>query len=195
MSLIDILARATPFPGDVTMLDNIRRVVTGHDASNRSIVLFDGVVAAATDLPTDVALWTTDSAPASNRGTADTAGRAVSLEPSPHGSIFRIVEFPPSSAFDGLSADEVERIMAGLFARLGATHTRVDTSRGPGMHRTRTVDYIVLLKGQVTLLLDDGEVDLEPFNAVVQRGTNHGWVNKGTTPALLAVVMLDAGPL
>ena len=94
-----------------------------------------------------------------------------------------------------MSADEVERIMAGLFARLGAMHTRVDTSRGPGMHRTRTLDYIVLLKGQITLLLDEGDVDLEPFDVVVQRGTNHGWVNKGTTPALLAVVMIDAEPV
>lgn len=177
------------------MLDNIRRVVTGHNASKRSVVLFDGAVAAAKDLPTDVVLWTTNSSPASNRGDADAADRPVSLEPSSNGSILRFVEFPPSSAFDGLAAEEVERIMAGLFARLGATHTRVDTTRGPGMHRTRTLDYIVLLKGQITLLLDDGEVDLEPFDVVVQRGTNHGWVNKGASPALLAVVLIDAEPL
>ena len=53
------------------------------------------------------------------------------------------------------------------------------------MHKTRTVDYIILLSGNVTMLLDDDEVDLEPFDVVVQRGTNHAWVNHGEQEALL----------
>jgi quercetin dioxygenase-like cupin family protein len=61
------------------------------------------------------------------------------------------------------------------------------------MHRTNTLDYVVLLSGCVTLLLDDGAVELEPFDVVIQRGTNHAWVNYGSTDALLAAVLLDAG--
>jgi uncharacterized cupin superfamily protein len=60
------------------------------------------------------------------------------------------------------------------------------------MHRTATIDYVVLLRGRVTLILDDAEVDLQPFDAVVQRGTNHYWVNRNLEPALLLGVLLDA---
>ena len=60
------------------------------------------------------------------------------------------------------------------------------------MHKTETVDYIILLKGDVTLILDEEEVDLKPFDVVVQRGTNHAWVNNGTEPALLIAVLIDS---
>ena len=60
------------------------------------------------------------------------------------------------------------------------------------MHKTETVDYIILLKGKVTLILDEEEVDLEPFDVVVQRGTNHAWANTGSEPALLIAVLIDS---
>ena len=75
---------------------------------------------------------------------------------------------------------------------MGAAHERVDTSRRPSMHKTKTIDYIILLKGDVTLLLDEDEVRLKPFNVVVQRGTNHAWVNNGSEPALLIAVLIDS---
>ena len=60
------------------------------------------------------------------------------------------------------------------------------------MHKTNTIDYIILLKGDVTLLLDEGEVNLKPHDVVVQRGTNHAWVNNGEEPALLIAVLIDS---
>jgi uncharacterized cupin superfamily protein len=75
---------------------------------------------------------------------------------------------------------------------MDAAHCCSDASRHPGMHKTRTIDYVVLLSGEVTLLLDKGEVDLKPFDVVVQRGTSHAWVNKGKEPALIAAVLIDA---
>ena len=75
---------------------------------------------------------------------------------------------------------------------MGAAHERVDTSRHPAMHKTKTIDYIILLNGDVTLLLDEDEVRLKPFNVVVQRGTNHAWVNNGNEPALLIAVLIDS---
>ena len=60
------------------------------------------------------------------------------------------------------------------------------------MHKTNTIDYIILLKGDVTLLLDEEEVDLKPFDVVVQRGTNHAWVNNGTDTALFIAVLIDS---
>jgi naringenin degradation protein FdeH len=71
-------------------------------------------------------------------------------------------------------------------------HCHPDTSRHPGMHKTRTIDYVVLLSGEVTLLLDKGELDLKPFDVVVQRGTSHAWVNNGKEPALIAAMRIDA---
>jgi quercetin dioxygenase-like cupin family protein len=177
------------------MLEPIRRVVTGHDVAGRSIVLFDSHVSPKPELPTDTCLWITDRTPASLADRADAADRPNRLEPPRNGSAFRFVEFPPVSAFAGMSPEAVERAMAAVFEQLGATHARIDTARGPGMHRTRTVDYVIVLAGQITLLLDEGEVDLKPFDVVVQRGTNHGWENRGTTPTLLAAVMIDAEPI
>ena len=59
------------------------------------------------------------------------------------------------------------------------------------MHKTETIDYIILLKGDVSLLLDEEEVRLQPFDTVVQRGTNNAWVNHGNEPALLIAVLID----
>ena len=60
------------------------------------------------------------------------------------------------------------------------------------MHKTETVDYIILLKGEVNLILDEEEVALKPFDVVVQRGTNHAWANNGSEPALLIAVLIDS---
>jgi quercetin dioxygenase-like cupin family protein len=60
------------------------------------------------------------------------------------------------------------------------------------MHKTETIDYIILLKGDVTLILDEEEIDIKPFDVVVQRGTNHAWINNGTEPALLIAVLIDS---
>ena len=60
------------------------------------------------------------------------------------------------------------------------------------MHETHTIDYIILLKGDVTLILDEEEVQLKPHDVVVQRGTNHAWVNHGSEPALLIAVLIDS---
>ena len=60
------------------------------------------------------------------------------------------------------------------------------------MHKSDTIDYIILLKGDVTLILDQEEVDIKPFDVVVQRGTNHAWVNNGNDPALLIAVLIDS---
>jgi mannose-6-phosphate isomerase-like protein (cupin superfamily) len=186
------MGRETP-----TMLKPIRRIVTGHNEEGRSVFLFDGLVHPGKEIhdQNEVYLWVTEQTPANNAGRADAANRPVRLEPPPQGSVFRFVQIPPEAEMAGLSAEKRERLIAKLFQGLGASHARVDTTRSPAMHKTRTLDYVILLSGEVTLLLDEGEVDLTPFNVVVQRGTNHTWVNRGKIPALLAVAMIDADPV
>ena len=165
----------------------VRRIVTGHDTDGKSIVIIDGP-------PTPSgAFWFTEAAPANNEAIGDAAQLVRKLEPPLGGTIFRYAVIPPEDS--SVPAEERERTTARLFAQMDAAHCRTDTSRHPGMHKTRTVDYVVLLSGEVTMLLDKGEVNLKPFDVVVQRGTSHAWVNKGKEPAILAAVLVDAKPL
>jgi len=106
--------------------------------------------------------------------------------------VFRYFTVSPEAP--AMTTEQLEQITAMGMASVGAAHCRVDTSRHPAMHKTNTVDYIIIMKGNVTMLVDEGEVDLGPRDVVVQRGTNHAWVNKGSEPALLAAVLIDAEP-
>ena len=86
---------------------------------------------------------------------------------------------------------EISALQDEFFNAVGIPEARVDTSRHPLMHKTPTVDYVLLLSGKISLLLDEGgPIELKPFDAVVQRRTNHSWVNTGQEPALLMCVMV-----
>ncbi|MGH7914581.1 MAG: cupin domain-containing protein [Candidatus Binataceae bacterium] len=176
-------------------MKELRRIVTGIDASGKSYVAIDGPGASVIEEGGAglAEIWITDATPADNAAKGDAAKRPVRLEPPAGGSVCRFFALAPENKM--LSARELEERTAEVFEAIGGAHCRVDTKRHPGMHTTRTVDYVILLSGRVTLLLDKGEVDLKPFDLVVQRGTNHGWVNRGAEPALLAAVLIDAKPL
>jgi mannose-6-phosphate isomerase-like protein (cupin superfamily) len=173
----------------------LRRVVTGVDSSGKSYVAIDGPGAGIIEEGGAglAEIWVTDAAPADNAAKGDAAAWKMRLEPPAEGSVFRFFQLAPEDK--SLSTRELEERTAAMFAAIGGAHCRVDTERHPSMHTTRTVDYVILLSGRVTLLLDKGEVELKPFDVVVQRGTNHGWVNRGTEPALFAAVLIDAKPL
>ena len=176
------------------MVQNFRRVVTGHDEAGKSVFIFDGDATAVKEMEsmpglalTD--LWQTDGAPADNTGDADAADRPVVLEPPANGTIFRIVEFPP----DGAWRDEADA--PGAFGSLGAGHAPVEGSDDPMMHRTSTVDYLIVLKGEIWAILDDSEVCLKQGDVMIQRGTNHSWSVRTDEPCLLAAVLVNAAPV
>ena len=174
------------------MLDKIRRIVTGHDDAGRSVVHFDGILPrrlgsnrrGVTDL------WNTDGAPADSRVADDRLKLPFSLTPAPRGTTFLFFTVAPEEP--GTDPKVEEQRAAAAFAAYNATHARPNTARSPWMHKTDTIDYVILLKGEVTLVLDGDERDLKPLDVVIQRGTNHAWVNHGKEPALLAVVLIDA---
>ena len=120
----------------------------------------------------------------------DRADDEIILSPPSGGTKFRYFQINPLP--EGVPEDMLQEIAADAFEKVGAAHHRVDTTKHPAMHKTDTVDYIILLKGDVTLILDEEEVDLKPFDVVVQRGTNHAWVNNGNEPALLIAVLIDS---
>jgi quercetin dioxygenase-like cupin family protein len=167
-------------------------VVTGHDAEGRSIIAGDGAsphTIAISDAPpfgmTD--LWVTFDAPADTAGTADPAARTIVLEPPPRGTIFRVVEFPP----DARIAGKFDRVQA--FEAIGAREA-LDPSgaRHPGMHRTRSVDYAIVLSGEIWAVMDVGETLLRAGDCLVQRGTNHAWSNRSDDTCLVAFILVDA---
>ena len=176
------------------MIWRVRRVLTGHDSQGKSTFIADGLapnVKEMASMPglalTD--LWETTGAPADNDGHADAATRPVRLEPPQNGTLFRIVEFPPDAQWQS-------RPDARDWAKaLDATHAPDRSSRDPMMHKTSTVDYIVVLKGEIYAILDKGETLLKPGDVFVQRGTNHSWSVRGNEPCIVAVVLVDAKPL
>ena len=176
------------------MVEAIRRVVTGHDENGKSVFILDGAAPAVKEMEsmpglalTD--LWQTNGAPADNAGTEDAADRPVVLEPPANGTIFRIVEFPPDSAWRG-RADA-----ADAFDSIGAADAPVEGSDDPMMHKTATVDYLMVLKGEIWAILDDSEVCLKPGDVMIQRGTNHSWSVRADEPCLLAAVLVNAAPV
>ena len=170
----------------------VRRVVTGHDAQGRAVVVMDTLAASVLNRPSrpGVALtnlWATSETP-TTRTDHDPVERPVVLSPSAGGTGFRIVQFDPEDPEALARADG-----AAAFADLGAAANAVASSRHPYMHRTDTVDYAVVLQGSITMLLDDEDVELSVGDVVIQNGTNHAWSNRGTTPCLIAFVLVDAG--
>jgi mannose-6-phosphate isomerase-like protein (cupin superfamily) len=176
------------------MIWRVRRVLTGHDADGKSMLLVDGLAPNVKEMSampglalTD--LWETKAAPARNEGAADDADRPVRLEPPPGGTILRIVEFPPDSAWRGRT-DGREG-----FDSIGAGHAQDAHSSDPMMHQTATVDYIIVLKGEIYAIMDKGETLLKPGDILVQRGTNHSWSVRGNEPCIIAAVLVSAAPL
>ncbi|HEX7006560.1 MAG TPA: cupin domain-containing protein [Alphaproteobacteria bacterium] len=176
------------------MADKIRRIVTGHDANGRSAFLSDGHATRIFELPsvpglvlTD--LWETTDAPADNSGDKDAADRPVHLEPAPRGTIFRVVEFPPDASWQGKTDAKA------AFEAIGAGHAKDAHSSNPMMHKTASVDYAIVLKGEIWAILDTGERRMTAGDVLIQRGTNHAWSNRTDAPALVAFILVGAEPL
>ncbi|MDA8929459.1 cupin domain-containing protein [Gammaproteobacteria bacterium] len=170
----------------------MRRVVTGHDKNGKSIVVLDGPPARSIgeDVGGLFELWNTDGNIINTQDNIDRADDEIILSPPSNGSKFRYFQINPTP--EGIPMDIMQDIAADAFEKIGAAHHRIDTTKHPAMHKTETIDYIILLKGDVTLILDQEEVDIKPFDVVVQRGTNHAWVNNGSDTALLIAVLIDS---
>ena len=176
------------------MLKPIRRIVTGHNAQGKSIFVSDGPSPHVLTLPGAgdfglTNLWVTDRAPASNEGSADAAARTIVLEPPANGTIFRVVEFPPEKRGGTFDRD-------AAFSAMGADHAMdPDASRHPGMHKTSSVDYAIVLSGEIWALMDEGETLMRAGDTLVQRGTNHAWANRSDAPCLVAFILVNASPV
>jgi mannose-6-phosphate isomerase-like protein (cupin superfamily) len=132
-------------------------------------------------------IWVTDQSPADITGNADRAAVDIGIQPPRNGSVFRIVEFPPETA-------EMRNLdPSTMHASLGdSAPKRGLPPRHPAMHRTRTIDYAVVMAGEIDMLLDDSEIHLKAGDVLVQQGTNHAWVNRGSEPCRIAFILIDS---
>lgn len=176
------------------MIWRVRRVLTGHDSAGKSTIIADGLATNIKEMAsmpglalTD--LWETAGAPADNDGHADAAARPVHLEPPKNGTVLRVVEFPPDITWRDKANSR------DAFKSIGAGHVADKSSADPMMHRTSTVDYAIVLKGEIYAVMEQGETHLKAGDILVQRGTNHSWSVRGHEPAIVAFVLVSAKPL
>lgn len=176
----------------------VRRVVTGLDAGGRAVVVSDGPPPRSHDLAhvpgmSQAMLWATAPGEPLPLDGTDPTPLVLSQVPLPGGTSFLIVRFPPDSvyadpSFDASAAEAEQRIASPGIVELFEPDN-------PGMHTTDSVDYVVVLSGEVWLELDDGQfAHLRTGDTVVQNGTRHAWRNLGTEPVTLAVVQVGAVP-
>jgi quercetin dioxygenase-like cupin family protein len=166
-------------------------VVTGHTPDGRSTIISDEPAPQVTpgvrpDGGSTV-LWVTDRSPASNSGNEDAApGGIRNPVPPPWrgGTILRVVDFLPAS-----------RATPSAAALMGLRHAPERTARHPGFHQTDTVDYAVVLEGEVWAVLDEAETLLKPGDVLIQRGTYHAWDNRSDQVCRILFALVDAEPL
>ena len=180
-------------PNGTSSRSQIRRVVTGKDSAGKAVVQFDGVAANVQTRQelgtTNTVLWVTDSTPAVISSNADAGNRKIGVEPLPNGTIFRVIEYAPQKDIHSDYETRL-RIMRGM--GLAPQGSAREHPRDPGMHRTGSLDYVLILSGEIDMLLDDSEVHLKAGDVVVQQGTNHAWVNRGNQPCKVAFVLISA---
>lgn len=173
---------------------SLRRIVTEDGGDGRSHILIDGGPAKllAVEEAGLAEIWTAAlTREGLLAGDDRLSDENVRLEPQRNAVKARWFAVAPEDP--SKSAEEKESAAAFAFAAVGAAHARVDASRHPAMHKTDTLDVIVLVKGEVDMLLDNGEgKSLKPGDVVIQRATNHAWVNHGKETALLVAVLINA---
>lgn len=178
----------------------VRRVVTGVNEAGRSYIVSDGLAPNAF-LSADVegfgasVAWYSPAGPLTNDGAADTAAADTVIPMSPNLGevIFRVADFPPDEAYGRAGEESLfDSITGGEEARDGAAHS---SDKHFWFHKTDSIDFAVVLDGEISLLLDDDECLLHPGDIVVQRGTAHSWSNKTDRTCRMAFVLVGALPV
>jgi quercetin dioxygenase-like cupin family protein len=174
-------------------LPPIRRVLTADDAQGRSFISEDGPSPAVRLVPERPGyrvtnLWRTTGADAAVDA-PDTIAEHKGVSPPCGGTVLRIIDFPP----EPMDPQELERMMQATFGSMyrDAQHTP-KPGEHPGMHRTNTVDYAIMLDGELVAIMDRQETALRAGDVLIQRGTNHAWANRSGRPARVAFVLVDA---
>jgi naringenin degradation protein FdeH len=182
-------ATASGFKGKETAMEmrSTRRIVTGHDPHGKAVVLFDDTVTAKQRGGNGVTLfWVTSEFPVDAARAADRAQTPVGVPPPANGTVFRVVDFAPANPHTP-PVDHIEILRA-----MGIDPATQGYARHANTHRTRTIDYAIVLDGEIDMLLDDSEIHVKAGDVLVQQATNHAWVNNGAKPCRIAFILIDA---
>jgi hypothetical protein len=172
-------------------LPAIRRVVTGNDTGGKSCIVGD---APATAIKTvaerpgyrAVNVWRTTESPP-KVSAEDSVGQHKGILPPKNGTILRIIDFPPEPKDPAELKRRLDATFGGIYS--DAAHDK--TARHPGMHTTDTVDYAIVLEGEIWAVMDEDETLLRAGDVLIQRGTNHAWANRSQKTARIAFVLMD----
>jgi hypothetical protein len=170
--------------------------VTGHDAGGKAVIMLDGDAPKQFQQPgsplTSTLLWVTDETPTPLSDT-DNADREIGINPPNPGTIFRILEFPPEQK---RTTEELEELVAEINRRQAENPMpgvyRNPSVRATGMHRTESIDYALVLDGEIDLLLDEEETRLKAGDVVVMQGTYHSWHNRSDKTCMMAFILVGA---
>lgn len=175
----------------------VRRIVTGHDAAGRAVFLEDGPVPRVQRIggehgPLFHEVWNTRATPAPiDRASGELAESGIQLAPPANGTRIRVLDIPPDGdRLDNVSPEEARAHFAEVGASDASSHTG-ENSRHAHMHRTETIDYGIVLEGELVLILDEGETVCRAGDVIIQRGTNHGWANRSNSNCRIAFVLID----
>src|SRR5262245_11572864 len=164
-----------------------RRIVTGHNAQGKSIFVSDGPCPYFVDRANGnslTELWWEAEMPVDNSGNEDCGPPAFGLDMPKCGHILRIVEYAP---------DAVRKAAMEKNGRPSGHY--IEGQRHFGFHKTNTIDYAIVLEGEIWALMEEGEDKLmKAGDVLIQRGTVHGWSNRTDKPARVAFILIDAAP-
>ena len=174
-----------------------RRVVTGHDGDNKAIVISDAAPVVTTLIggtggPTFFEVWHTSETPALIYPRVSEMDESkLMLAPPKNGTRIRVIDFPPESdevkKLSGADAAEKFKTMNGE----EASTSSADGAPHPLMHRTQTVDYGIVLEGEITMVLDRAETIVKAGDIIIQNGTNHAWANRSGRICRMAFILID----
>lgn len=183
--------------GAATPQGQVRRIITGHDEQGRSVVSEDRFAPVVRTNPKRVGycvteLWMTQQTPVYVGNDSDpTDSRPLTLEPPKNGSVVRIVEFGPEGEWLEKMDTAGTREAWSAMGTSTASTNQTGAAKHPFMHRTQSVDYCLVLDGEITLVLDQEEVLMRAGDFAVERGTNHAWANRSGKPCRLLFVLID----
>jgi mannose-6-phosphate isomerase-like protein (cupin superfamily) len=174
-----------------------RRIVTGHDGRGRAIIQEDGPVPRIRRIggetgPLFHEVWNTRATPAPiDASSGEPPEGGIVLAPPRNGTRIRVLDIPPDDpGLQGVTPEEARAHFAEVGAAEASSHSGAG-SRHAHMHRTETIDYGIVLEGEVVLILDEGETTVRAGDIVVQRGTNHGWANRSDRNCRICFVLID----
>ena len=175
-----------------TPLPPVRRIVTGIDANGRSFIAEDGVSPAMLTLAArpdyrNNNIWRTVGSPAP-LDAADSVLEQRGVLPPQGGTVIRVIDIPPEEQDPELRKRQTEAVFAAQFA--DAKHDSSD-ARHPGMHVTDTIDYAIVLRGELVAIMDDDETVMRAGDILIQRGTNHAWANRSGAVARIVFILVD----